>query len=84
MTLAIHSSRMGGHQANEEITSRIGTDEEEFECINLQGTFRDMNPCSTISKETIISINMPNERQDYCNMIEFITKETRRDQMIDD
>ena len=56
--------------------------DEEFEYINLQGTFREMEPCSP--EKIIVRMNTPNERQNYYNMIDFIANEARRTQMTDD
>ena len=57
---------------------------EEFEYINLQGKFSDIDPCSTTTKETIVCIKMSNERKNYYNTMHFIADEARKDQMIND
>ena len=55
---------------------------EEFEYINLQGTFGDTESCSP--EERIDQIGTPNERQNYYHTIEFIANEARRDNVIND
>ena len=79
MTLITHLSKMGATKPMMKPLEEVELIEEEFDYINLQGTFGDINPCLTTPKETILCINTPNQRHDYCAMIEFITKEARRE-----
>ena len=61
----------------------MGQTKEEFIYINFQGTFGNIDPCST-PEETTVCIDTPNKRKNYYNTMEFITDEARRDQMTDD